>query len=76
MTPDECRRARLAMGWSEAELAQRAGITALTVIRFESGRKWSNRKVAQAIAAALAEEGAQAAARPSRRPPGGPGRAT
>jgi transcriptional regulator with XRE-family HTH domain len=55
LAPAEVRAARLARHWSEQDLAERAGISLLSVIRYESGRKLANESVATAVAAALEE---------------------
>jgi transcriptional regulator with XRE-family HTH domain len=37
ITPIQCRMARTALGWSNAELARRAGVGVNTLSRFEQG---------------------------------------
>ena len=38
MTPTQCKMARVALGWSAQDLAQRARVGVNTVKRFESGK--------------------------------------
>ena len=38
MTPTQCKMARVALGWSARDLAQRARVGVNTVKRFESGK--------------------------------------
>jgi transcriptional regulator with XRE-family HTH domain len=37
LTGEQCRGARAMLGWSQDELAQRAGLTTRTVTKFENG---------------------------------------
>ena len=37
LTPAQCRMARAYLQWSQPELAERAGLVAMTVSKFESG---------------------------------------
>jgi DNA-binding transcriptional regulator YiaG len=39
MTPEQCRAARVWLGWSQTELAGRANISLSTVRDFETGRR-------------------------------------
>jgi len=39
MTPNQCRAARVWLGWSQSELARRANISLSTVRDFETGRR-------------------------------------
>jgi len=39
MTPEQCRAARGWLGWSQKELARRAGVALNTVHGFESGHR-------------------------------------
>ena len=54
MTPDICRMAREALGWSTARLARAAGLDEKTVIGFETGAKASRPGTLIAIRRALA----------------------
>ena len=56
VTPASVKAARRALGWSQHELANRAGIQLETVAHFEAGRK-SQAKTRHAIASALQHEG-------------------
>jgi transcriptional regulator with XRE-family HTH domain len=38
MTPSQCRAARTLLGWTFADLAQAAGVSAITVRQFEEGK--------------------------------------
>ena len=38
MTPEQCLAARNLLGWTPADLAQAAGVSAITVRQFEEGR--------------------------------------
>jgi transcriptional regulator with XRE-family HTH domain len=38
LTPTKCRMARAALGWNMKELAERSGVSANTIDRFENGR--------------------------------------
>lgn len=53
MTPDQIKQARTTRGWSKAELARRAGVSALTIAGAESGTKDPHAKTLKAIEAAL-----------------------
>lgn len=39
MTPGQCRAARLVLGWTQADLAERTGARELRVSRVENGRE-------------------------------------
>src|SRR6201984_765113 len=67
--PDNLRRVRLGQFLSQAELARRSGVHALTITRLESGRTAPSTRTVRALAAALGvqpgelanpEEGAEA----------------
>jgi len=51
--PDNLRRIRLAHFLSQAELARRSGVHALTVTRLESGRTAPSTRTVRALAEAL-----------------------
>ena len=51
--PDTLRRLRLANFLSQAELARRSGVHALTITRLESGRTAPSTRTVRALAAAL-----------------------
>ena len=56
ITPQLVKAARRALGWSQHELANRAGIQLETLAHFEAGRR-SQAKTRHAIASALQHEG-------------------
>ena len=56
ITPRFVKDARRALGWSQFELAHRAGIGLETVAHFEAGRR-SQVKTKDAIASALQRDG-------------------
>lgn len=49
ITPEQCRAARGLLGWTQAELAQRVSISAVSIRAFEKGGEMrdSNRKLLQ-----------------------------
>jgi transcriptional regulator with XRE-family HTH domain len=51
--PDNLRRTRLAQFLSQAELARRSGVHALTITRLESGRTAPSTRTVRALAQAL-----------------------
>ena len=51
--PDTLRRLRLANFLTQAELARRSGVHALTITRLESGRTAPSTRTVRALAAAL-----------------------
>jgi transcriptional regulator with XRE-family HTH domain len=51
--PDNLRRARLGQFLSQAELARRSGVHALTITRLESGRTAPSTRTVRALAQAL-----------------------
>ncbi len=80
--PDTLRRLRLASFLTQAELAHRSGVHALTITRLESGRTAPSTRTVRALAAALdiaprelasPEEVAQADRRQHRRDGPAPG---
>ena len=54
--PDKLRRLRLANFLTQAELARRSGLHALTITRLESGRTAPSTRSVRALAAALGVE--------------------
>jgi transcriptional regulator with XRE-family HTH domain len=56
LTPEQCRAARAVLGWSREDLAQKAGVSAGTVVGFEllgaDSKVSTLRKLRQALAAA------------------------
>ena len=38
LTPTQCKMARAALGWNMKELAEKSGVSAGTIDRFENGR--------------------------------------
>ena len=57
MTVTQCKMARAGLGWSAADLADKAGLTRETVARFESGAKLADASIA-AVRRALEDAGA------------------
>jgi transcriptional regulator with XRE-family HTH domain len=57
MTPEQCRAARGWLGWSQSDLAERAGIAKNTVHGFESGQRHLTRNNVAAMRRALEEAG-------------------
>src|SRR5215204_4140937 len=51
--PDTLRRTRLARFFSQAELARRSGVHAITITRLESGRTAPSTRTVRALAVAL-----------------------
>jgi len=39
MTPGQCRAARIVLGWSQADLAERSGVSVPEISRFENARE-------------------------------------
>lgn len=59
MTPEQCRTARRALGWSERDLAVRALCAELTVKHFEAGHKRSFHSTVTSIRTALQVAGVE-----------------
>ena len=57
MNPEQCRAARGWLGWTQAELAHRAGVATTTVHGFEGGYRKLTRNNVAAIRRALETEG-------------------
>jgi len=51
--PDNLRRIRLSRFFSQAELARRSGVHAITITRLEAGRTAPSTRTVRALAAAL-----------------------
>jgi DNA-binding transcriptional regulator YiaG len=58
MTPETCRAARGLLGLSQAELAERAGVTPLTVRKYELGKTGLAHRTWRSIRAVLIQAGA------------------
>ena len=58
LTPQQCRAARGLLGWTQEELAARAGVSRSTVRGFENGRHELHRGSAAVIRIALEAAGA------------------
>lgn len=56
-TPEQCRMARAALGWSLIDLADKAGISMATVARFERGDARPHALSLQRIRQALEDAG-------------------
>lgn len=54
-TPADCRAARARLGFTQAELARRAGISRATLVNFEKGRREPLRASVQALQSALSD---------------------
>jgi transcriptional regulator with XRE-family HTH domain len=57
ITPQQCKAARAALGWPRPKLAAQAGITTLTVRKFEIGEVEPHKRTVSSIAGALAAAG-------------------
>ena len=57
LTPQQCRAARGLLGWTQDELAERAGVSRSTVRGFENGRHELHRGSATVIRGALEAAG-------------------
>jgi transcriptional regulator with XRE-family HTH domain len=57
LTAAQCRAARGFLGWSQADLGQRAKAAAKTIIDFERGARSPHPRTLEALAKALEEEG-------------------
>ena len=57
MTPAQCAAARALLGWSQAQLADNAGVSRQTVVGFESGRRNPNQASMDGMLAALIGSG-------------------
>lgn len=59
ITAPQCRAARALLDWTQAELAERAGIGLSTVQDFEAGRHKPYKRTLEKIAATFAEVGVE-----------------
>ena len=57
MSPEQCRAARGWLGWSQAQLADRAGVATTTVHGFESGQRKLTRNNMAALRRTIEAEG-------------------
>lgn len=57
LTPEQCRSARAWLGWSQAELAERAKVGQSTVKDFEAGKRTPIQATLGAMRAVLEAEG-------------------
>ena len=57
LTPEQCRAARGLLDWTQADLAERAGVSRSTVRGFENGRHDLHRGSAAVIRAAIEAAG-------------------
>lgn len=57
MTPEQCRAARGWFGWSQKQLAERAGVALNTVYEFEKGRRAPAAYIITAMRSAIEAEG-------------------
>jgi transcriptional regulator with XRE-family HTH domain len=57
MTPEQSRAARGWLGWSQSDLAERAGVAKNTVYGFESGQRHLTRNNIAALRRAIEAEG-------------------
>jgi transcriptional regulator with XRE-family HTH domain len=57
MTREQCRAARGWLGWSQGELAARAGVAKNTVYLFEAGQRSPTENVLAALRSAIEAEG-------------------
>ena len=62
MTVTQCKMARAGLGWSAADLAERAGLARETVARFEAGGKLSDASI-EALRKVMEEAGRGGAVR-------------
>lgn len=57
MTPEQSRAARGWLGWSQKQLAERAGVALNTVYEFEKGRRTPAAYIITAMRSAIEAEG-------------------
>jgi transcriptional regulator with XRE-family HTH domain len=57
ITPAQCRAARALLGWSQKELAEKAGISAVAVNQFETGISEPRRSTLEVVRRAFERAG-------------------
>jgi predicted transcriptional regulator len=57
MEPVQCKMARVALGWSAGDLAEKAGVGIATVQRFEAGQTKPIRATIAAMQSAMEQSG-------------------
>lgn len=57
LTPRQCRAGRALAGWTQPDLASRAGVFPRTVIDFEKGKRETTPETRKALAVALTAAG-------------------
>lgn len=57
ISPAQCRAARGFLGWSQEQLAEKAGVAIVTVNQFEAGKSASRRATVEVIRLALEAAG-------------------
>ncbi len=70
LTPTQCKMARAALGWNVKELAQRARISANTVVRFENEKHEANASTLHVIKQAFEAAGVRFTEQGGVEPPG------
>ena len=70
ISPIQCRAARGILGWSQSDLASRAGVSTPTVSVFETGKRETHSNNLAAIRRALEDAGVEILASTERRGPG------
>ena len=58
ITPEQCRMARAGLGWSQAQLARRAGVATATIASFEKGSRSPYPRTLRDLQATLEAAGA------------------
>lgn len=53
LTPEQCRVGRALLGWTQADLAERSGVTKPTIAAFESGARQPYRRTLEDLRRAL-----------------------
>lgn len=71
LTPAQARAARALLGWSQKDLASRAGVAEATVTQFERGNRNPMRAVDRAMRSALEAAGIEFIAQGASSPSGG-----
>jgi transcriptional regulator with XRE-family HTH domain len=70
INPIQCRAARGILGWSQSDLASRAGVSTPTVSVFETGKRETHANNLAAIRRAFEDAGVELLAPTERRGPG------